>query len=482
MPNYPRVTPETTDLRGLEFNYGLEHMISMGSITTDLLFTLKFKKFTEQDEIALTGCNLAEFESFVYRETAIAFESLSSVEKAMCAFTSLITYEFILRNEFVKGLAQSTAYGFFKSLYPNNLPRPLPPSRYSNTLSVPVNSTSDHILEGEAIFNRINNEIIRERITAGHIFADQFYINWIDNIKRMLGRITPYLFTLSDEEMVDALIDQYIKDEASRLREFIPPPSSKNDQKQDRRKIKAVRKSIVRALTTATPILGNSLMLFIKGEGFIIEGVLFNYRISKINTVVEETDHFGHSIPYRLEILNKSNQLLCRGCVVFDNTPILDQIIALTLHVKDRESEIELMKKTNKFDRTEEYFVNSDVTLIDDVKKNIPIINSDQNLINIAYWNMATSVSTAEDHQMLEILANKITPLTVAVLSEEINNPLFDFMFNQSNAADQLYDEIRASITGTPIGSQLPLELRMIWPVHRERAISHVRNLRTAIL
>lgn len=56
----------------------------------------------------------------------------------------------------------------------------------------------------------------------------------------------------------------------------------------------------------------------------------------------------GQHVPFQLTLLTKEDVFLSRLCVLFDETPVLDQLLALTLFVQSGEEE-ELLSKANWF-------------------------------------------------------------------------------------------------------------------------------------
>jgi hypothetical protein len=62
----------------------------------------------------------------------------------------------------------------------------------------------------------------------------------------------------------------------------------------------------------------------------------------------------SYHIPYRLEILNPDNVVLCEGCVLFKDTPVIDQIIGLMTYEKTNQ-ERTLLETTNFFRTTAAY-------------------------------------------------------------------------------------------------------------------------------
>ena len=78
---------------------------------------------------------------------------------------------------------------------------------------------------------------------------------------------------------------------------------------------------------------------FLSGEPLIIHGRRFDYRVQKRDNLLHHTMH-PHSphIPYKLQLLDKSGRYLSQGCTVIRDTPVIDQLVALILHIEHDES------------------------------------------------------------------------------------------------------------------------------------------------
>lgn len=117
----------------------------------------------------------------------------------------------------------------------------------------------------------------------------------------------------------------------------------------DRKLVRRARKVTWRSIQAMNRIVApNAYRGFISKDGFRITGHLFDYRVSKTTNLIDHALYPSlHHIPYNLAIFGKDGVYLGNGCIVFDDTPLLDQIIALTLHVRDRETEATLIKTAN---------------------------------------------------------------------------------------------------------------------------------------
>ena len=136
---------------------------------------------------------------------------------------------------------------------------------------------------------------------------------------------------------------------------YIPP---KPDYKKIKIERNYARKALWKSIRLFEDLFGiNQIKLFLNGESFDIQGRVFNYRISKNRYgLIEHTQNPKTShIPYKLEVLNKNGLVLFQGCTVFKNTPIVDQITALLLHITSGEEE-HVLKNMNLFNIHENFY------------------------------------------------------------------------------------------------------------------------------
>lgn len=121
---------------------------------------------------------------------------------------------------------------------------------------------------------------------------------------------------------------------------YTPP---KVDHKRIRVERDRARKALWKSIRLFENLFGlNHIQVFLNGGAFEVEGRKFDYRISKNGTgLIDHTarPNRGH-IPYKLEVLSKQGLVLFQGCTVFKNTPIVDQITALILHIRDNEEHV----------------------------------------------------------------------------------------------------------------------------------------------
>lgn len=94
----------------------------------------------------------------------------------------------------------------------------------------------------------------------------------------------------------------------------------------------------------------------ILGEGLIISGKKFNFRIkaNKKDLLRYSKIQDNNSISYDLELLDKSNSKICKICIVYKDCPILDEILTVYLSIKTG-NEDKIIEIGNHFSRTDLY-------------------------------------------------------------------------------------------------------------------------------
>jgi len=166
---------------------------------------------------------------------------------------------------------------------------------------------------------------------------------------------------------------------------------TKIDHRKIRTKRDNTRKALWKSIRLYDSLFGmDDIKVFLDGGSFIIEGELFDYRISR-KTSTNLLDHTGNPgsmfIPYLLEWLNKDAEVLFQGCTVFRNTPVIDQITALALHIKSDEEYV--LRNTNISMLTSEFYIdNTSLEIVNRVKdKTYSITNqSSSSLLCTPTW------------------------------------------------------------------------------------------------
>ena len=182
---------------------------------------------------------------------------------------------------------------------------------------------------------------------------------------------------------------------------------------------KNARKAITRAVTLFGKFFNKEdIEGFIKGYEYIVEGQKFNYRLTKtdrtnllLNTISPNSVH----IPYDLEITDKSNIVLAKACYLFENTPIIDQIIAFTMMIKSGNEE-EFIQKANLFSTTSSY-KNSELQVMKQTLTPRTAVSDDDMLMRAMTLHANTVFGDTQEHQ---IWTNRINDSLDVVFAEQL--------------------------------------------------------------
>jgi hypothetical protein len=126
------------------------------------------------------------------------------------------------------------------------------------------------------------------------------------------------------------------------------------------KEINYAKKAIKKGLKMLNNFISNDdFRLFTNGDGFTIEGNKFNYCFKKSHTdfIQHTLNPNGSHIPFDMMILDKNNIELCKACIYFNETPIIDQLLAIVLHLKSG-NECEILSTANYYNRKPEFYTN----------------------------------------------------------------------------------------------------------------------------
>lgn len=174
---------------------------------------------------------------------------------------------------------------------------------------------------------------------------------------------------------------------------------------------------------------------FISHDGFTVEGKKFNWHFSqKNNTSLVRLTHSplkGH-IPYQLKILSKDNVILCDCCVyVTDNTPIIDQLITISLYIQHDEDA--LLENTNFFNYRKE--IKEHLELFPLHKR--PVLDK-YSESNYTYQQYAEQLESEHLHAVKNTLAHIIN-ISTEELDETLNYTSLFELRNPENTYTQNY-------------------------------------------
>lgn len=120
---------------------------------------------------------------------------------------------------------------------------------------------------------------------------------------------------------------------------------------------KRTKSAIKRALKLITGLgFGDEIKVFLSGTSIEVSHPEsdFKFVMTKYaNSIIRSTEHPSYSTPFSLELYTKSDVFLSKLCVYLQDTPILDQVLALTMFVKSG-CEDEILETANFFSRTQD--------------------------------------------------------------------------------------------------------------------------------
>lgn len=87
---------------------------------------------------------------------------------------------------------------------------------------------------------------------------------------------------------------------------------------------------------------------FLSGRPLVVRGHRYDYRVRRNQSLLRHTmNPTSGAIPYDLHALRKADgTVLAKGCVIVPNTPVIDQLLALILHVQDPLDEDYMIRTT----------------------------------------------------------------------------------------------------------------------------------------
>lgn len=110
-------------------------------------------------------------------------------------------------------------------------------------------------------------------------------------------------------------------------------------------RVLSARKAIKKGVKKFSNLFGKkNITSFVNGDGFTVQGEKYNWHFRQKRSVslinMTHSPLRGH-IPYELTLLNKDNIVMADCCVfVAENTPIIDQIITIVLHIQNDEDQL----------------------------------------------------------------------------------------------------------------------------------------------
>ena len=105
-----------------------------------------------------------------------------------------------------------------------------------------------------------------------------------------------------------------------------------------RKRLNTTRGSIKRALSLMTGLgMDNEVKIFLGNEAMEVahENSAFKFVLSRNSrSILDLTEHPGYSTPYKLELRTKDDRYVANLCVIVKDTPMLDQLLAVSMFIK----------------------------------------------------------------------------------------------------------------------------------------------------
>ena len=187
-------------------------------------------------------------------------------------------------------------------------------------------------------------------------------------------------------------------------------------------------------------ITSNEISLFNSGNGFVVEAEQFNYRFKKGHTdfISHTLNPLSGHIPYELIIMSKDNLELCNLCIYFDETPVIDQVVATVLHLKSG-NEDELIKTGNLFNKRDAFYENEVIiNKYSNFNVKIETFDKESNKIDKFSYEMFTKASNGV-FNALPVFLNENLP---SLVYQEFSNITFGEFFNNYMTNSKLPDII----------------------------------------
>ena len=149
--------------------------------------------------------------------------------------------------------------------------------------------------------------------------------------------------------------------------------------------------NIIRAKTSIKKALklidnvgfGNEVRVFLGGDSIEVShpDSAFKFVLTKPYSVIDKTLSPGASTPYKLELYTKTDVHVADLCVYMKDTPVLDQVLAITMFIRAGDEEM-VMAKANWSRRTGNREV---IKLLQHHYPTLPKLVNRANVLSLAY-------------------------------------------------------------------------------------------------
>lgn len=294
--------------------------------------------------------------------------------------------------------------------------------------------------------NRPDDILAPEHI--GAVLSTRRYNIWMKNLVAQHMRTMVGIGAMHPREMAYRLREEYTRiedeqrgdmaamlaDAADRVR--VPPDygilyAQSGSSGRKRRMMRNGRKIVRRSIAAYERLFGGSakanLMEFMRGKPLMLRGKLYTYRFMRTWSAVEHSAYpQAVHVPYALSIYNAANERLANGCIYFRDTPLVDQIIAVALHLRTEEDELDLLSKMNLSALTPAFTRDA---RLPGLKPDVPEMTWKAGVPHLV--NMFADLEEEVEQQgQFDDLKREALPIIRDMMGERVSipKPVFDFM------------------------------------------------------
>lgn len=169
--------------------------------------------------------------------------------------------------------------------------------------------------------------------TASALNAVRVLTNTCTNSATVYWQQTAYTGTTAIGGYWDTAVPNYTPEQLAQR--------EKSNKENERKRLHAVHRaksSIKRALKLMDNIgFGNDIRVFLGGDDIEVShpASMFKFLLTKQrNSLIHKTMNPGHSTPYSLQLYTKTDVHVANLCVILEDTPLLDQILAVSMFIR----------------------------------------------------------------------------------------------------------------------------------------------------
>jgi len=110
-----------------------------------------------------------------------------------------------------------------------------------------------------------------------------------------------------------------------------------------------IRSAIKKGIKLITGLgFGDEIKVFLGGSSVEVSHPEseFKFVLTKSRDIMDATRYPGYSTPYKLELYTKTNVFISKLCVIMEQTPVLDQVLAMIMFIRSGDEDI-ILKTAN---------------------------------------------------------------------------------------------------------------------------------------